>query len=57
MLMFTYRFTTFKRGEEPKSKEGEFGGPDGRGRFRDGGGRPGGFGGGRPGGFGGGRPF
>lgn len=49
MLTFTYRFTTFAKGQEPKSKN-EMRGPGGPG------GRPGGFGGGRPGGFGSGRP-
>ena len=45
MLTFTYRFTTFKKGEQPKNRNDEFGGP---GRFGPpGGGRPGG---GRPGG-------
>ena len=45
MLTFTYRFTTFKKGEQPKSKiDNDFRGP---------GGGPGG----RPGGFGGRRPF
>ncbi len=44
MVTFTYRFTTFKKGEQPKSKNDDFG--------------PGRFGpGGRPGGFGGRRPF
>ncbi len=40
MLMFTYRFTTFKKGEEPKDRNSEFGGPDGRGRFGGPGGPP-----------------
>ncbi|MBQ9577374.1 MAG: TonB-dependent receptor [Muribaculaceae bacterium] len=44
MVTFTYRFTTFKKGEQPKSKNDDFGGP---GRFGPGG-RPGGFGGRRP---------
>ncbi|MBR2083308.1 MAG: TonB-dependent receptor, partial [Muribaculaceae bacterium] len=45
MLTFTYRFTTFKKGEQPKNRNDEFGGP---GRFGPpGGGRPSG---GRPGG-------
>ncbi len=50
MLTFTYRFTTFAKGQEPKSKNDDFRGP---------GGPPPGGGGGRPGGrggFGGGRP-
>lgn len=50
MLTFTYRFTTFAKGQEPKSKDNDFRGP---------GGPPPGGGGGRPGGrggFGGGRP-
>ena len=51
LLTFTYRFTTFKKGEQPKDRDDYRGGP---GRF--GGGGPGGPGG-RPGGFGGGRPF
>ncbi len=51
MITFTYRFTTFKKGEQPKVDY------DGMGPGRGPGGRPGGFGGGRPGGgFGGGRP-
>ncbi len=41
MLTFTYRFTTFKKGEQPKSRNDHFGGPGG---FRG----PGGFGGRRP---------
>ncbi len=41
MVTFTYRFTTFKKGEQPKSKNDDFRGP---GRFGPGG-RPGGFGG------------
>lgn len=46
MLTFTYKFTTFKKGEQPKEKSLYDGyGPDG-------GGRPGGMGGGRPGGGG-----
>ncbi len=49
MLTFTYRFSTFKKGQEPE-KRNDMRGPGGPG------GRPGGFGGGRPGGFGGGRP-
>ena len=53
MLTFTYRFTTFAKGQEPKSKNNEFRGPGGPGGPPPGGGgRPGG---GR-GGFGGGRP-
>jgi len=47
MVTFTYRFTTFKKGEQPKDRNADrFDGP---GRFGPpGGGRPGGFGGGRP---------
>lgn len=52
MLTFTYRFTTFARGQEPESRN-NFGGPGGP---PPGGGRPGG-GGGRPGGGGGRPPF
>ena len=44
MVTFTYRFTTFKKGEQPKVKDDDFG-P---------GGRPPGGPGGRPGGWGGG---
>ena len=47
MLTFTYRFTTFAKGQEPKSKN-EFRRPGGPGGPPPGGGRPGGFGGGRP---------
>lgn len=51
MLTFTYRFTTFAKGQEPEDKNNQFRGP---------GGPPPGMGGGRPGGgrggFGGGRP-
>ncbi len=43
MLTFTYRFTTFAKGQEPKSRNDEFRGPGGP---PPGGGRPGG--GGRP---------
>ena len=51
MVSFTYRFTTFKKGEQPRNRNEEWGPGGGR----PGGGRPGG---GRPGGgFGGGRPF
>ena len=39
MVTFTYRFTTFKKGEQPKSKNDDFRGPGGPGGF---GGRPGG---------------
>ncbi|MBQ5465718.1 MAG: outer membrane beta-barrel protein, partial [Muribaculaceae bacterium] len=46
MLTFTYRFSTFKKGEEPKNRNDEWG-PGGFGGGRPGGGRPGG---GRPGG-------
>ena len=50
MLTFTYRFTTFAKGQEPKSRNDEFRGPGGPppggGGGRSGGG--GGFGGGRP---------
>ncbi len=42
MLTFTYRFNTFKKGEQPKNRNEGFGGPGGFG------GRPGGFGGRRP---------
>ena len=49
MLTFTYRFTTFAKGQEPKNRNNEFRGPGGP---PPGGGRPGGGGGG----FGGGRP-
>ena len=50
MLTFTYRFTTFAKGQEPKNRNDEFRGPGG-----PGGPPPGGHpGGGR--GFGGGRP-
>ena len=55
MLTFTYRFTTFAKGQEPKSRNDEFRGPGGPppgGGSPGGGGRPGGGGGG----FGGGRP-
>ena len=50
MLTFTYRFTTFAKGQEPKSKNDDFRGPGGHGRPSGPppGGRPGGFGGGRP---------
>lgn len=57
LLTFTYRFTTFKKGDQPKVDY------DGMGPDRGPGGGPGGFGGGRPGGgggpggFGGGRRF
>ncbi len=47
MLTFTYRFSTFAKGQEPKSKN-EFRGPGGPGGPPPGGGRPGGFGGRRP---------
>lgn len=50
MLTFTYRFTTFKKGEQPKNREGEWG--PGRGFGPPPGGGPGGRGG-----FGGRRPF
>ena len=50
MITFTYRFTTFKKGEQPKSREGEWG--PGRGFGPPPGGGPGGRGG-----FGGRRPF
>ncbi len=46
MVTFTYRFSTFKKGEEPKNRNNEWG-PGGFGGGRPGGGRPGG-GGGRP---------
>ena len=47
MVTFTYRFTTFKKGEQPKDRNADR--YDGPGRFGPpGGGRPGGFGGGRP---------
>ncbi len=49
MVTFTYRFTTFKKGEQPKGRDNDFRGPGGFGRP---GGRPGG-----PGGPGGRRPF
>ena len=53
MITFTYRFTTFKKGEQPKAKGDDDWGP-GRGP----GGGPGGPGGpGGRGGFGGRRPF
>ena len=52
MLTFTYRFTTFAKGQEPKNKNDDFRGPGGP---PPGGGR-GGFGG-RPGGGGGRPPF
>ena len=45
MVTFTYRFTTFKKGEQPKSKNDDFRGPGGPGGWR---GRPGGGPGGRP---------
>ena len=52
MLTFTYRFTTFAKGEEPKSKNDEFRGPGGPGgpppAGAPSGPPPGGFGGGRP---------
>ena len=53
LLTFTYRFTTFAKGQEPKNRNDEFRGPGGPppGGGRPGGGRPGGGGG-----FGGGRP-
>ena len=52
MLTFTYRFSTFAKGQEPKSRNDEFRGPGGPGGPPPGGGgRPGGRGG-----FGGGRP-
>ncbi len=54
MLTFTYRFTTFAKGQEPKSKNDDFRGPGGP-PPGGGGGRPGGRPGGG-GGFGGGRP-
>ena len=50
MLTFTYRFTTFAKGQEPKNRNDEFRGPGGPGGPPPGG-RPGGgrgFGGGRP---------
>ena len=50
MLTFTYRFTTFAKGQEPQNRN-EFRGPGGPGGPPPGGGRPGGGGG-----FGGGRP-
>lgn len=65
MATFTYKFTTFKKGEQPKDQNSYEGfGPDGRrmGPPPGEGGRPGGMGGpgggpgGRPGGMGGGRP-
>ena len=49
MVTFTYRFTTFKKGEQPKDRDNDFRGPGG---FGGPGGRPGG-----PGGPGGRRPF
>ena len=39
MLTFTYRFNTFKKGEQPKDRNDDFRGP-GRGRFGPPGGRP-----------------
>ena len=49
MLTFTYRFTTFAKGEEPKSKNDEFRGPGGPPPAgAPSGPPPGGFGGGRP---------
>lgn len=54
MLTFTYRFTTFAKGQEPKSKNDDFRGPGGP-PPGGGGGRPGGRPGGG-GGFGGGHP-
>lgn len=64
MATFTYKFTTFKKGNQPKVDDYSGFGPDGRmgpppgagGQGRpsgppSGGGRPGGMGGGRPGGF------
>ena len=46
MITFTYRFTTFKKGEEPKQREDNFGPGGGPGRGPGGMGRPGGgFGG------------
>ena len=48
MLTFTYRFTTFAKGQEPKSRNDDYRrGPGGPGGPPPGGGR-GGFGGGRP---------
>ena len=47
MVTFTYRFNTFKKGEQPKDRNADRWGPGGPGGP---GGRPGGFGGGR-------RPF
>lgn len=44
MVTFTYRFNTFKKGEQPKDRNADRWGPGGPG----GPGRPGGFGGGRP---------
>ncbi len=49
MLTFTYRFSTFVKGQEPEDKNNQFRGPDGP----PPGGRPSGP---PPGGFGGGRP-
>ena len=46
MITFTYRFTTFKKGEQPKAKDNDWG--PGRGGPGGPGGRPGGWGGGRP---------
>ena len=46
MLTLTYRFTSFKKGEEPDTRREGFG-PDGHGRPPMGGGRPP-MGGGRP---------
>ena len=53
MLTVTYRFSSFKKGEEPKLKGDDDWGPRGGGRpgGGPGGGRPGGWGGGRPGGW------
>ena len=53
LVTFTYRFTTFKKGEQPKLKgdDDRGPGPGGRPGGWGGGGRPGGWGGGRPGGW------
>ena len=50
MITFTYRFTTFKKGEQPKGRDNDWGPGRGFGPGGPGGGGRGGFGGGR-------RPF
>ncbi len=48
MVTFTYRFNTFKKGEQPKDRNADRWGPGGFGGPGGPGGRPGGPGGGRP---------